>query len=317
MAANPFFTEVNVAQSQRKLTHSDKILMLGSCFTDEIGNKFAIHGFDTHRNPFGTIYNPVSLAHLITKAADKELFTSSEVIQSGEFYYLFSAHGDIRGTTAGECLQNANTTLLQTAEYLRQATVIILTFGTAWSYWYKPNNLLMANCHKIPQQLILRRMFSVGEIERSLHDMICCVQEKINPQINFIFTVSPVRHIKEGMRDNNLSKSALHLAVQSIVEREKNCQYFPSYEIVTDELRDYRFYAKDMVHLSETAVDYVWQKFYESYFDVKECLLNDNYFKLFQMKSHRPFNPSSDGYQKHLLKIQELEKELQQIHSAR
>ena len=181
--------------------------------------------------------------------------------------------------------------------------------GTAWSYWYKEGDILMANCHKIPQKFITRRLLTVEQTVSSLHLMTESIKQ-INPSVKFLYTLSPVRHIKEGFYDNKLSKSVLALAIDEVIRNNNDSYYFPSYEIVNDELRDYRFYAKDMVHINETAVDYIWQRFGEVYFSLEEQLLNDKYIKLHLMQSHRPFNPDSDGYKKHLQKIKQLQQSL-------
>lgn len=303
-----FFTEVKVSQSPLKISHKYRLLLMGSCFTDEIGAKFERSGFETKRNPFGTIYNPISIARLLIRAVRKEYFTITDVVRSGEYYYLFEAHGDIRGTSVEDVLNLGNSKLEDLHDYLQGTTIIFLTLGTAWSYWYKEGEILMANCHKIPSKMISRRLLGVEEIEKWLRKAISCLRESVNKDIRVVFTVSPVRHIGEGLYDNKLSKATLHLAVDKVLEGN---EYFPSYEIVMDELRDYRFYAKDMVHLSETAVDYIWQKFSQCYFAEGTMAKAEKYIKLDKMRSHRPFNPDSEGYKQHLEKIKELERELE------
>ncbi len=308
MSKISFFTEVKIEQSSIKINHKDRLLLMGSCFTDEIGAKFMISGFETLKNPFGTIYNPISIANLLVRSVKKEYFTAKDIVQNGEYYYLFSTHGDIRGQTPNELLLLANNTMEKVHNYLKDTTIIFITLGTAWSYWYKQGNILMANCHKIPSNAISRRLLSIEQIVNSLREMILCIRNNTNPKIRFVFTVSPVRHIGEGLYDNKISKSTLHLAVDQLLEEN---EYFPSYEIVMDELRDYRFYAKDMVHLNETAVEYIWQRFANMYFTEETIQINEKYWKLNRMKNHRPFNPDSEGYKQHLQKIKLLEQELE------
>ena len=309
MAKDIFFTQVTILPSDWQITHKDRILLIGSCFTDEIGKRLEISGYKTMKNPFGTVYNPVSIANLLIRSAAKTPFEDKDVILSGEFYYLFQAHGDVRGVSIRECLQNANDILDKVNDYIKQTDVIIITLGTAWSYWYKEGDILMANCHKIPQKFITRRLLTVEQTVSSLHLMTESIKQ-INPSVRFLYTLSPVRHIKEGFYDKKLSKSVLSLAIDEVIRNNNDSYYFPSYEIVNDELRDYRFYAKDMVHINETAVDYIWQRFGEVYFSLEEHLLNDKYIKLHLMQSHRPFNPDSDGYKKHLQKIKQLQQSL-------
>lgn len=313
METDKFFTKIAIEKSVWSITHNDSILLMGSCFTDEIGEKFIQHGFNVAKNPFGTIYNPCSIANLIIRAVRNELFSTQNIIKSGEYYYLFEAHGDIRGKEKEDCLTLANRIINDIHNYLGDVTTIIITIGTALSYWYKQGNILMANCHKIPQKMIDRRFLTMEQIIFSLNEMMDSVCATFNKDMKFIFTVSPVRHIKEGYYDNKISKAILHLAIDKLLYNGRNVKYFPSYEIMMDELRDYRFYAKDLVHINEMAVDYIWQRFSQTYFSEQTILKSDKYFKLFQMKNHRPFNPDSDGYKQHLRKIERLEKELMQI----
>ncbi len=310
MAEGKFFTEIKIEKSKWQINHKDRIFLIGSCFTDEIGNKFEKHGFDILKNPFGTIYNPLSIANLIERCIKNEEFTEKDIIKSGEFYHPFATHGDIYGETIKDCLQLANKTTEKVHNYLQNTTVIIITLGTAWSYWHKNTNTLMANCHKIPQKEIKRRLLCIEEVNLALSSLIIEIQKKL-PQIkHMLFTVSPVRHIKEGLYDNNLSKSTLHLSINNVITKNKNVDYFPSYEIVMDCLRDYRFYAKDLVHLNEMAVDYIWEKFSDCYFSDNTRGINEKYYKLVLMQNHRPIHPNSEGYKKHLEKIEKLQKEL-------
>lgn len=313
MTKDLFFTEVKTEESDWKITHKDKILLIGSCFTDEIGFKFEQSGFNIMKNPFGVVYNPVSIAELLERCSQKRHFTASDVIQSGEYYYLFAAHGDVRGKTVGECLEKANQITDTVHDYLKSTSVVVITLGTAWSYWYKEGNVLMANCHKIPQKFIDRRILTVEEIEVSLNGLILTLRYHLNKDTKFIFTLSPVRHIKEGLQDNNLSKSTLTLAMHRVVKENADVDYFPSYEIVTDELRDYRFYAKDLVHVNETTVDYIWQRFSQTYFSQRTKELNGRYVKLYLMKNHRPINPDSEGYKKHCEKIRQEEEKIKDL----
>ena len=224
MEKDSLFTDVKIAKSNWEITHQDNILLAGSCFTDEIGNKLINNGFNVMKNPFGVIYNPLSIADLIIRVAENKAFTEKDVIKSGEFYYLFAAHGDIRGETEEKCLDLANSIVKHTRDFLKNTSVIIITLGTAWSYWYKSNGYLMANCHKVPQQEISRRLLQIDETENSLNNMIKCIKSSEFKVKHCLFTVSPVRHIKEGFYDNKLSKAVLHLAIDKIIKNGKQKQ---------------------------------------------------------------------------------------------
>lgn len=308
MNKNSFFTEIKIPQSPFSITHKDNILLFGSCFTDEIGAKLSQNGFNILKNPFGILYNPKSIEQCIYRIAKRDYFEAKDTIKSGEYYYLFSAHGDFRGLTQEECLSQINQSIDNAHTFLEKSNVVIITLGTAWTYWYKENNYLMGNCHKIDSKLIERKLLTNKDISEAIINIGKIISD-INPTIRIIFTLSPVRHWREGFRDNAVSKARLYDAIYQNTDN-KQVFYFPSYDIVMDELRDYRFYAKDLLHVGDVAVDYIWQKFSEVYFSPKTMEINDKFVKLYQMKNHRPFNPQSEGFMKHLTKIKSLEEEL-------
>lgn len=308
-----FFTKVNIERSKLSISHADNIILIGSCFTDEIGAKFEQNGFSILKNPLGILYNPLSISVCLNYIADKSFLIEDDLIKSGEYYYAFSFHGDYRGETKQECLQKINDAILSANNFLQKTTCLVITLGSAWTYWYRPLNYLMGNCHKISSNLIERKILSIEQICKALGDTIQKIQS-INKQIKIILTISPVRHIREGLYDNHISKSTLTLAVDKLINDKTNdIAYFPSYEIVMDELRDYRFYAKDMIHVNETTVDYIWERFSQTFFSEETLILNEKYYKLYLMKNHRPLNPQSVGYKKHLEKIRLLKEELNKL----
>ncbi len=304
-------TMVESEKASFLLNHKDRILLIGSCFTNEIGDKFDEHGFTTCKNPFGILYNPLSISVCLDHIINNVYLTEKDLVYSNEYYYAFSCHGDYRGRTKEECLQKINNSIKHSHDFIKQATCIILTFGSMWSYWYKPNNYLMGNCHKINDKYIDRRLLSYDEVIKNLLGNVQQIKNKFNENIKFIFTLSPIRHWREGYHDNMLSKSYLYILINDLVNLiGTNAFYFPSYEIVMDELRDYRFYKEDLLHVSNLTVDYIWEKFSDSVFAKEEIAKNKEYKKLFLMKSHRPLEPQSEGYKQHLKKIAELEAKL-------
>ena len=308
-----FRTEVNPSKAPISISHKDKVLFIGSCFTENIGNKFKTSGFETDINPFGIMYNPLSICECLQRVAANEVFRSEELVKIGEYWKSYSHHGDFRSTDRQKCLQMINSHLVSSHEFLRQARFVILTLGTSWIYSLKADGRVLANCHKLDSKLIERSLCSVETVLQSLHSAFVVCKE-VNPNLQFIITISPIRHWKEGFRDNTLSKSVLQIAVDAFC-RETSSIYFPSYEIMMDDLRDYRFYATDMLHPTELAVDYIWEKFRRTFFSESCIHLCEDFNRLNAMFYHRPFNPESAEYRKHLEKAEKLKNELRKFNS--
>lgn len=305
-----FFTQVKVSPSDKKISHKDNILLIGSCFTDEMGKKFVENGFSVLKNPFGILYNPLSIANCLDRITKKEFFTEQDLVYSNEYYYLFSAHGDYRAKDKEECLRLINQSIKESHDFLKQTSWIFLTLGTSFTYWYKPLNYLMGNCHKIDNKLIERRLADYKETSLGLISSIENMKRTFGREYNIVLTLSPIRHWREGYRDNLISKSHLTLSIEEIKKTE-GVFYFPSYEIVMDELRDYRFYAEDMLHLNTTATNYIWEKLSQTFFADKTREKNKLFMKLFLMQNHIPLNPDSQAYKLHKEKILALQQELQ------
>lgn len=304
-----FTTQIPISKHQNSISHKDKIMLFGSCFTENIGNKLTISGFDTLINPFGILYNPFSICNSLDRIINLKFLDSDSLVKVDEFWYSYEHHGVFRDENKDNLLQTTNLAITKAHLFLKQSNWLIITLGTAWVFFLKENNKILGNCHKLDSKLIDRRLLSVEEIVRDTSLAISNIR-KINPEIKIILTVSPIRHWKQGYRENLISKSTLHLATEKICKSTENCSYFPAYEIVMDELRDYRFYQSDMLHPSEVAVDYIWEKFSTHLFSEETEKLCKEYTKLHSMKQHRPFNPESQGYKKHLVKTAKLEQEL-------
>jgi len=276
-----FTTSFPIPRHEQPISHDSSLLLLGSCFSQNIGDKLSYYGFDTSVNPFGVIFNPHSLRELMEKSLTDN-FAESDVSET----YSYLAHSDMDGTDTGETLQNMKKAGAQLKNRVNMATHILLTLGTSWVYELKATGKVVANCHQQPQSLFNKRLLTMEEIAGALQKIEALVQRE-NPHAQVIYTLSPVRHSKDGMVENMRSKSRLHEAIQQQCEAGK-AYYFPAYEILMDELRDYRFYAVDMIHPNATAVDYVWLRFRESVLDTTSQKTMEAVAAYRKLQSHRP-----------------------------
>lgn len=253
-------TPVEAGRSKVGVSLNDKIVILGSCFADNMGQKMVDLGFDVCLNPFGTLYNPVSVCNSVARLTSRIPFSKDECVQMGAGAGLvcsFSHHTSFARRTEDEFLQVANASLKEASLRWKAASKVIITLGTAWIYEYTRSGETVSNCLKIEAKEFTRRRLSVRETATLLMNMIAR-----HPEKEFMFTVSPIRHFKDGAHGNQISKSTLLLALDEVLAKfPERCEYFPAYEIVLDELRDYRFYAADMIHPSDQAVDYLWSRF--------------------------------------------------------
>lgn len=255
-------TPVPVGKSKVEVSPDDRIFVIGSCFADNIGERMTELGFDVCANPFGTLYNPVSVCNSVSRLASAVPFSEDECVEMGAGAGLvcsFSHHTSFARSTAEDFLANANSSLATASKAWKEARKVIITLGTAWCFEYIPSGEIVSNCLKIDQKLFRRKRLTVRETAILLRNLV----EK-NPGKEFIFTVSPIRHMKDGAHGNQLSKSILLLAIEEVCDAfPDRCEYFPAYEILLDELRDYRFYADDLVHPSQQAVAHIWNRFVE------------------------------------------------------
>jgi GSCFA family len=302
-------TPVSIPKSDFSISHEQAILLIGSCFAQNIGEKLTQHKFNVNTNPFGIIYNPISVINGLKRIVNNELYHEKELTEFSGKWISFSHHGSFSTFDKEDCLEQVNNSLTNANNHLKQAKTIFITLGSAWAYGY-PNVGIVANCHKIPNKQFTKRLLSVKEIIAAFD----CIKEELK-DFNLVFTVSPVRHAKDGLHENNLSKSTLLLAINNLVEQNDNCHYFPAYELVIDELRDYRFYKDDLVHPTDMAIDYVWGKFGECYFNEGTQQLNTEINKIQNALSHKPFNPESEEYKKFVAKTNQQVADLKEKHS--
>jgi len=285
----------DIPESDSKINLKDAICLVGSCFSDEIGTRLSESKFDTWSNPYGTIYNP----HSIIKSLSQKP-SETEFIENEGVFYHWDAHGKVSAKTSEDLLALVQNQYQLTEAFLKRTKHLILTFGTAWVYEIDDHQIV-ANCHKVPASQFQKRLLSQNEIMEEYYKFQDHLNQ-INPNINMILTVSPIRHIRDGLVENNRSKSILIDAVQIITENHANASYFPAYEIVVDELRDYRFYAEDMVHPSAQAVKYVWERFIQCYADTETKDFLAEWKKVQAALQHRPFHPDTANHQQFLKK---------------
>lgn len=298
-----FSTKVNIPKSTFQIGYEDRVLTLGSCFAENIGIKLQDAFFLSYINPFGVLYNPMSVGQGIRYLLSEKEFTAEDLFQSGSLWNSFSHNSAFSATSADETLQKINSRLIAARSFLAETNIIMITLGTAWIFENAESGNIVSNCHKLPANHFNRRRLSVDEIVAEFSEVIELLLN-LNPQLKFVFTVSPIRHWKDGAHENTVSKSTLHLAVDSLEKKYDCVNYFPAFEIMMDELRDYRFYASDMLHPSEQAVDYIWQRFSETYFSEGTMELKKELEQLRSDLNHRPLHPKTPEYQQFLASVE-------------
>ena len=289
-------------QADNLIDYHSKILLLGSCFSENIGNKLSYYKFQSKQNPFGILFHPKAIENLISRAIKEELYTEKELTFNNERWHCLDAHSSISAADKNVLLKNLNSALIHTKKQLKEATHVFITLGTSWVYRYSETNAIVANCHKIPQKEFSKELLSVAEVSKILEQCIALLKS-INKTVSVTFTVSPVRHLKDGFIENTRSKAHLIAAIHTVINSENNTYYFPSYEIVMDELREYRFYNEDMLHPNTTAINYIWEKFVFSWFSREAQDTMQEVETVQRGISHRPFNEKSEQHQQFLKKL--------------
>ena len=292
-----FRTEISLTPLAEGLNHSAKIFALGSCFAENISERLAKAKFSVASNPLGVLFNPFSIANTLERLANTRAFTVCDIKGCNDTFFSFDAHSSLDGRTHAESFANLNRAVAQGAKALCESDWVILTFGTAWVY--EKEGRVVANCHKQPASQFSRRRLSVAEIVERYDSLF----ESVLRDKKVVLTVSPVRHIGDGLQENSVSKSTLRLAVEELVAKYENAHYFPSYEILIDDLRDYRYYAEDLAHPSKVAVDYVWERFCEVMISPKTQELLPKIEQIVAAAEHRPFNPDGDAHKQFCRKM--------------
>lgn len=292
-----FFLPFQIQSFPFKISYGDKILLIGSCFSEEIGNKMIDLKFDVLQNPNGILYDPQSISDAIFSYIQNKIYKEEDLLQLNNLWHSWIHHSVFSGVNKNEVLQKINVSQSCAHDFLEKAKFLIITLGTAFHYRLKNSNENVANCHKAPADFFIKKLLSIEEIKTALLNAITAL-EIFNPGLKIIFTVSPVKHVRDGIVENNHSKARLIEVSHSVCEQKQNAFYFPSYELVTEVLRDYRFYKNDLVHPNETAINFVFEKFCDSLLDDSSKKIMKEIKNILSAINHKPFFKESLEHQK-------------------
>ncbi len=300
-----FHFEFDIKKFVFPITHKDKLFLIGSCFTENIGEKLKKYKFNLVENPNGILFNPVSVAEALISYINNPLFGQADLFQFNEGWHSWKHHSRFSGLTAEEALEKINRSTALAHDYLKEADYLMITLGSSWVYILtekavgaRPGSVA-SNNHKGPSEWFNRKLMTTEEVLQTLENVLYRLSD-FNPKLKIIFTISPVRHLREGAVENNRSKAVLIQAVHYLVDKFTNLYYFPAYELVIDDLRDYRFYSEDLVHPNYFATQYVWKKFVQACIDVHTQSLLEDIRSINLAYQHKPFNPSSEQHKKFL-----------------
>lgn len=291
-----FRTEVNIKKSGQKIEIEDKIFSIGSCFASEMSDLFQQGQLQTVNNPFGTVFNPFSINNAIKKLHDSEFYTEEDLITFNDELISLDHHTDFDTRYIHQTLEKINAKIEEGNQFLQNANWVIITYGTSFIYEFIPKKKLVANCHKIPQKFFDKRLLTHQEITDSIYNTILNLKDICKDDVQILFTVSPVRHTKDGMVENQLSKSKLITAVHEAISLFENSHYLPVYEILMDDLRDYRFYKEDMIHPNSQAVQYIFDKFGSAYFSEETQAFIEENFKINKALQHKTADEKNPKY---------------------
>ena len=307
-----FRTQIPIFKSDQPITYESEVVSLGSCFVVNIAQKLTHFQFKNQVNPFGILFHPLAIEKLLHLAETQKTFNENDVFFHHERWHCFDAHSDLSDSDQSNLLQKLNNSVANLRFNVSEATHLIITLGTAWLYRENASGAAVANCHKLPQARFEKEILSVEAVRKSIWNTIQSV-DSINSDLQIVFTVSPVRHLKDGFVENQRSKSNLIAALHEVLALESSPKitYFPSYEIMMDELRDYRFYAEDMIHPSPTAIDYIWERFTQTHISETSFPIMEQVSQLRKDFAHRPFHPNSESHQQFTAKLAEKVKTLQ------
>ena len=312
-----FRTNIQLQKEHNQIDYNSKLLLIGSCFSENIYQKLNYFKFHAFSNPFGILFNPIAIENLITNAINLKEYSGKDIFQLNERWHCFDAHSNLSSGDKNELLKNLNSEIESTNKQLNEASHIIITLGTSWVYRFIETDAIVGNCHKIPQKKFLKELLSVDEITASLENM-CALIKDVNPTVHIIFTVSPVRHLKDGFVENSQSKAHLISAIHQLIGSLSRVEvYFPSYEIMMDDLREYRFYNFDMIHPNETAINYIWEQFQHVWIDEKTIPIQKDVATIQRGLAHKPFNPNSDQHHQFLIDLSQKVKVLEKNHNIK
>jgi hypothetical protein len=301
-------TELQVRPAKNKISLAHKIFTIGSCFSDEIGQRLLENKFTVSKNPFGTVYNPVSIHELLCLGLNNELPDIESYASNGDIHFNYHFHSLFSSLKRNDLEERIRKSIHESNNFLSGADRIIITYGTALVFYLKGTQKVVANCHKMPPVNFEKRLLTEAEIVKSFEGLYSRLKSA-NAAAKIILTVSPVRHLKDTLELNSVSKSILRTACHCLTNRFSDVEYFPAYEILLDDLRDYRFYKSDLLHPSEEAVEYIWEKFFNAYFDEPAKKFITEWKKIMTSLAHKPFQPRSESHVKFLKSVlSELEK---------
>lgn len=294
---NAFRTVFPPQVSPLKISHHDRLLLVGSCFTEHIGQRLSERKFNTCLNPFGIVYNPVSMVRCIERLdTDNQCFMENDLFENAGLWHSFEHHGHFSKPDCTATLNGINTALNEASIFLKNTTRLLLTLGTADVFLLKETGAIVANNHKMPAAMFGQKRLSVGEVTDALAGILHKLLSRM-PELQVVLSVSPVRHLRNGLVENQRSKAVLLLACDNLSRQFPQVQYFPAYELLLDDLRDYRFYADDMIHPSDLAVDYIWEYFSAMFFAEETRKLNLDIERILAAARHRPFNPDTPQHE--------------------
>ena len=303
-------TQLPLEKHAPAINYHSKLVLLGSCFAENMAEKFSYYKFQNKVNPLGILFHPLAILELLERTYQNKPYTEKDVFFSNGSWQSFHAHSILNSTSKTDILDSLNTALKSTQNQLEHASHVILTFGTAWVYKHIESKMIVANCHKQPQKEFEKSILSVYQLQDTFKSIVS-ILKSFKYNVSVVFSISPVRHLKDGFIENNQSKAHLISALHSEINTSKNTSYFPSYELLMDELRDYRFYKEDMVHPNQIAIDYIWEKFQSIWIDPEVNSTMQEVNQLQKGLAHKPFNPRSTEHADFLLslskKVQDLE----------
>lgn len=290
-----FRTVIHQNERRGDIKHHHRIMLIGSCFSDNIGNRLCRAMFNAEVNPFGTVYNPASIRSEIERIINAAPITDEEIFLANGMWNHFSFHSQFSRCDKDEAVRLMNLRLSHAHEHLKRCDEVIITLGTAFVYRNNDSGNIVSNCHKLPAVQFTRSMMSVSEVTECLDGIVQAINSYA-PQAKVVFTVSPIRHLADGLEQNQLSKSTLRVAIgETVAKQHECCSYFPAYEIMMDDLRDYRFYAADMTHPSDVAVEYIWNAFKEAYLDERTIQTAARCERIYKRLEHRPMTDNKEA----------------------
>ena len=299
-----FRTEVQIPVSETALEIDDRVFSIGSCFSSEMSDLLKTGQIQTLNNPFGTIFNPYSINQAVKKLHDSQFYTEDDLIKFGEEVISLDHHSKFNSRFVHQTLDKINAEIEVGNRFLQDANWVMITYGTSFIYEFLPKKKLVANCHKIPGKYFEKRLLTHLEITDSIYETVTLLKDICKENVQILFTVSPVRHTKDGMVENNLSKAKLIAAIHEILPEFDNCHYLPVYEILMDDLRDYRFYKEDLIHPNRQAVQYIWEKFGNAYFSDETMDFVEENFKIAKALEHKSADEKSPKHQEFLSTIE-------------